>query len=51
MDGGANVSAVDQMGRTARDLAVADGRKYAIEALDGEELTGFRFFQGEFIER
>jgi hypothetical protein len=31
-------------------LAVKNGRKYAIEALGGEELTGFRFFKGAFIE-
>ncbi len=40
---GANVNAVDIMGRTARGLAVENHRKYAIEALDGEELTGRRF--------
>ena len=41
---------MDKIGRTARDLAVENGRRYAIEALDGEELTGFRLFQGKFIE-
>ena len=49
MDGSANVTAVDKMVRTARELA-ENSRKYAIETLDGKEPTGFRFFQGDFIE-
>jgi len=50
IDGGADVTFRDMTGRTARELAVEKNAKHALEHLDGEELTGFRFFQGDFIE-
>ncbi len=50
LDGAADVTIRDMTGRTASDWAKARDGQYALEALDGKELTGFVLFRGNFFE-
>ena len=50
LDGGADVTIRDMTGRTATDWAKEKDCQYALEALNGEELTPFILFRGNFIE-
>ena len=50
LDGGAVVTIRDVKGRTAMDWAKGNDCQYALEALNGKELTGFVLFRGNAIK-